>query len=353
MKPTGVKLRNLTQDLGEFRIENASLEVRPGDYFMVLGPTGAGKTVLLETIAGLHEPDDGRVVIGERDVENVPPEDRNIGFVYQDYALFPHMNARENVLYGLKARNVPDPEEKAREVIDLLDLGDLVDRYPRTLSGGESQKVAVARAIAYRPKLLLLDEPTAALDPQTQESVRSELGKLHEKLEVTVLHVTHDQAEAKILGERIAIMMEGGIKQVGGIDEVFNKPINESVASFVGVENILSGEVVDYDGELARIDLGNFRLSAVTEIGRGAVQVYLRPEDIFLTDQPGHTSARNTIPGTVVSVSHLGQVYRVRTDKGLNCYVTKQTVEEFDLEAGKQVFTAFKATAVRVRKSGG
>ncbi|MFP4136702.1 MAG: ATP-binding cassette domain-containing protein [Candidatus Acetothermia bacterium] len=351
MKPTGVKLEKLTKDLDEFKLEDLSLEVNSGNYFMVLGPTGAGKTILLETIAGIRRPDEGRIIIGGRDVRNVPPEDRDIGFVYQDYALFPHMTARENVLYGLKARNAADPETRAREVMDLLDLGDLAERYPRALSGGESQKVSVARAIAYRPGLLLLDEPTSALDPRTGESFRAELEKLHDELKVTVIHVTHNQAEAKILGERVAIMMEGKVRQVGGVEEVFNRPVDEKVAGFVGVENVLTGQVVEQDGDLGVIDVGDFRVSATTDVREGSVNVYLRPEDIFLKKESGGTSARNTIPGRVLSVRHLGQVYRVRADNGLNCYVTKRTVEEFDLEEGREVFMAFKATAARVRRS--
>lgn len=349
MNPAGVKLEGLNKDLGDFSIVEVSLTVESGDYFMVLGPTGAGKTILLETIAGIHKPDRGEIWLGDKNVESVPPEDRNIGFVYQDYVLFPHLTVTENVLYGLKARKKNRPNRRAEEVMDLLGLSHLKDRYPRTLSGGESQKVAVARAIAYEPRSLLLDEPTAALDPQTKESVRTELKNVHQELEITTLHVTHDQAEAKILGDRIAVMMDGRVKQVGTVHEVFNRPVNDRIASFVGVENIFDGEIVNFEEEVAEIEVGRFRLHAVTTEKNGSVKVYIRPEDIFISEGPTSTTARNNVPGTVRSVTHLGQVYRVRVDTGLSCYVTKQSVEEFGLKPGKEIYTSFKATSVEVR----
>ena len=349
MSQTGVSIKDLYQDLGDFQIKNITLEVIDGEYFVVLGPTGSGKTILLETIAGIHAPDRGTISIKGEDVMDVPPENRDIGFVYQDYVLFPHMNVLENVLYGLNARKVTDARSRAEKVVDLLELNHLKDRYPRTLSGGESQKVAVARAIAYQPELLLLDEPTAALDPRTKEKVRSELANIHSELKVTTLHVTHDQAEAKILADKIAVLMEGGLKQVGNVEDVFNRPVDEKVASFVGVENILEAEVVDYDNDVATVDTGKFKLKTISEIKTGQVKVYLRPEDIFISNRPAATSARNTIPGTVISVTHLGHVYRVRVDNGLACFVTKQSVEEFDLKPGKEIYTSFKATAARIR----
>ncbi len=349
MNRAGVTIEDLNKDLGDFSIVDVSLTVNDRDYFMVLGPTGAGKTILLETIAGIHSLDSGKIYIGNKNVENVPPENRNIGFVYQDYALFPHLTVTENVLYGLKARDITNPKHKADSVIDLLDLTHLKDRYPKTLSGGESQKVAVARAIAYEPNLLLLDEPTAALDPRTQESVRGELKNVHKELEVTTMHVTHDQAEAKILGNRIAVMMDGRVKQAGTVDEVFNRPIDEKTASFVGVENILAGQIVEQKNEIARVDVGDFTVTAVTDQTKGQVKVYIRPEDIFISEEQTSTTARNNVPGKVESVTHLGQVYRVRVDTGLSCFVTKQSVEEFDLRPGKKIYTSFKATSVQIR----
>jgi len=349
MNRTGVEIKNLHKDLGDFQIIEVSLGVVIGEYFTILGPTGAGKTILLETIAGIHPPDRGEITIAGRNVKNVPPEDRDIGFVYQDYILFPHMNVLENVLYGLEARDVDNSDARASDALDLLELNHLRDRYPRTLSGGESQKVAVARAIAYQPKLLLLDEPTAALDPRTKEKVRMELDNIHAELKVTTLHVTHDQAEAKILSDRIAVLMEGRLKQVGTVEEVFNRPVDKEVANFVGVENILYGEVINFDNGIATVETKNFRMKVVSEIVTGKVEVYLRPEDIFVSEKPAKTSARNTIPGTVASVNLLGHVYRVRMDNGLSCFVTKQSVEDFKIEKGRELFTSFKATAAQIR----
>lgn len=345
----GVEIEGLSKDMGEFQIKDISFRVPRAEYFMVLGPTGAGKTILLETIAGIYHPDKGEIKLHGKETEGIPPEDRNIGFVYQDYALFPHLNVYDNVAFGLRARKEAGIEDKTEEAIDLLDLNPLKTRYPRTLSGGEKQKTAVARAVAYEPGLLLLDEPTAALDPRSKEEVRNELQKLHEKLEITTLHVTHNQAEAKILGDKIAVLMDGSLKQAGSVSDIFNRPVDDSVANFVGVENVLRGRIISSEEGVATVDTGKLQLKVVTERKEGEVKIYVRPEDIFISDSRQRTSARNIIPGEVVSITPLEQVFRVLFDNGLTCFVTKQSREEFELKKGKRVFSYIKASAPEVR----
>ena len=345
----GVEVENLQIDLGDFEIKDISFRVPNNEYFMVLGPTGAGKTILLETIAGIYRPDTGEIKINGKSAKGLPPEERNIGFVYQDYALFPHLNVRDNVAYGLKARKEEEVARKTNETIELLGLNHLKDRYPRTLSGGESQKVAVARAVAYEPGLLLLDEPTAALDPQSKEEVRNELRNIHEKLKITTLHVTHDQAEAKILADKIAVLMSGSLKQVGSVEDIFNRPVDDLLANFVGVENVLEGEITGYVDGVATVNAGNFEFQVVAERKEGSAKMYIRPEDIFVSENRHQTSARNVIRSQITSIKHLGEVFRVIFSNGLTCFVTKQSIEELKLKSGKEVFAYIKASAIELR----
>ncbi len=325
-----------------------------GEYFVILGPTGAGKTLLLELIAGFHTPDEGKIFIDGADATEIPPERRNVGFVYQDYALFPHLSVEENVQFGLKLRGMPRDEAEARseELMELLGISRLAKRNPKTLSGGEQQKVALARALAMRPRILLLDEPLSALDMRTQNTLRTELKRLHRSLGMTTLHVTHNQTEALVLADRIAVLMQGSIVQVGTPHEIFRKPKNEVVAEFVGVENVLSGRVVENVGGVARVAVGGFELLAVTHVKSGNVKILIRPEDIVLSTTPSKSSARNCVAGRITAVTELGAVCRVELDCGLVALVTKQAAEELQLNAAKEVFATFKATAAHVLPSG-
>ena len=347
-----LELRNVSKDFKDFKLRNISLDVERGEYFVILGPTGAGKTLLLELIAGFHIPDEGKILIDGADATKLPPERRNIGFVYQDYALFPHLSVEENVKFGLRLKNLPKSEIEARvkELMELFGISHLAKRRPRTLSGGEQQKVALARALAVRPRILLLDEPLSALDVPTQNALRVELKKLHRHFGTTTLHVTHDRAEALTLADRIAVMMRGSISQIGKPHEVFRKPANEEVAAFVGVENVLSGRIIGSGGGVARIDVGSFELLAVTPVKSGKVSVFIRPEDIVLSTAPPtpKSSARNCITSRIVSVTDLGALRRVELDCGLVALVTEQAAEELELRAEKEVFATFKATAVHV-----
>jgi ABC-type sugar transport system ATPase subunit len=244
-----ITLRDLACTAGGFRLGKISFSVGPGEYFVVLGPTGAGKTVLLETIAGLHRNPPGSVWIDGRDVSSWMPEERNIGYVPQDYALFPFLSVRENVLFPLRVRGRRGREAAAHvdEIFRLLKIGRLLDRGTRDLSGGEKQRVALARALAIRPRLLLLDEPFAALHAGFRRRLWMEMRQLHRHLHTTVIHVTHDLEEAFTLGQRAAVLIDGRLEQIGSKSEVLREPRNENVADFLGIMNVFSGEVAEID----------------------------------------------------------------------------------------------------------
>jgi molybdopterin-binding protein len=347
----GLQVAGLAADIGEFRLRDIDLDVRGGEYFVILGPTGAGKTVLLEAIAGHFPLRQGAIVVGGRQVADLPPERRSIGFVYQDYALFPHLTASGNIAFGLKLRGASAAEAKSRvrQMASLLGIEDLLERLPGTLSGGEQQRVALARALAIEPRLLLLDEPLSALDPETREGVRRELARLHGQLGTTTIHVTHDFEEAVALADRVAVMDEGRLVQVGAPHEVFRKPDSEFVARFVGVRNVFRGEVrQSREGEKA-IEVDGTSIRGVTDL-LGPAHVSIRPEDIVLSTKPIESSARNSLRGRIVGLVDTGPFFYVTVSvpPDFVCLVTRASVEELGLEEGRRVYLSIKATAVHV-----
>lgn len=348
-----IEISDLCKDWKEFSIEDINLEVKSGEYFVILGPTGAGKTLLLETIAGFYIPDKGKVLIDGHDVTGLPPEKRKIGFIYQDYSLFPHLNVEQNIVFGLKLKNPSSPDanrERVEEIMDWLSIAHLAHRYPATLSGGEQQKVAIARAIAIEPTLLLLDEPLSALDRRTKDYLREELKRVKEKLGITMVHVTHDQTEALVLADRIAVMMRGRIMQVGTPHGIFNKPRNEELADFVGIENVLRGVVQNNESGIAEIEVDTGgQIFAVSEYREGTVKVFVRPEDIILSESKGvDSSARNVMSGRITELQDIGPLTRVKLDNGLIALITKQSRETLGLQRGSEVYATFKATSVHV-----
>ncbi len=361
MTNTGtLQIQDLYVDLGEFHLRDIALDVAAGEYFVILGPTGAGKTILLETIAGLYEADRGKIFVEAQDVTSLRPEKREIGFVYQDYALFPHLSVAENIAFGLALRRIPHPaiEERVKAMSELLHIDHLLHRNPGTLSGGEQQRVALARALIVEPRLLLLDEPLSALDPETREGLQQELASVHQALGTTTLHVTHDFEEAVALGDRIAVMREGQIVQVGTPEVIFQRPISEFVARFVGMRNIFRGHILATDGDgYKEISLGKVCLAAVTE-REGAVHASIRPEDIILSQESLHSSARNCFQGRIVDVANRGTIIyvtiRVPPDAPKDvttdfvCVITRRSLEEMDIREGKQIHLAFKAAAVHI-----
>ena len=351
LQGSSVCLRNLEVSVEGFELRDVSLDIEAGEYLVILGPTGAGKTMLLETIAGLRTPRSGAILMDGVDVTRLPCEVRGLGFVYQDYALFPHMTVAENIGYGLAVRHVAPEVRRARvdQLAQALGIGSLLDRVPATLSGGEQQRVALARALIVQPRLLLLDEPLAALDSRTREELRRDLARLHRHAHVTKVHITHDFEEAIALADRIAIVSDGEIVQVGTPEEVFRRPKSPSVAEFVGARNIFEGMILRREAGYAVLDIEGTELAVVTPLN-GHVHAVLRPEDIILSTQPLRSSARNCLKGYITEVDDRGGlVYiTVSVPPRFVCVITRASLEEMDLAVDREVYLSFKASAVHV-----
>lgn len=348
-----LELKGLSLQKGRFALQEVDLQVRPHEYFVLLGPTGCGKTLLLETAAGLERPSAGEVLIGGVRVTDWPPEERNVGYVPQDYALFPHMTVEQNILSGGLARRAPVDERRRRtqRLADLLHITPLLPRRIQRLSGGERQRVALARALAVQPRLLLLDEPLAALDPSMKNRLWSELRSIHDQLHITTVHVTHDFEEAYALADTVGLMHDGALLQVGAPDEVFHKPANRFAADFVGVRNILEGQTAPAQGEgcCVRID-GGLRIWAAATC-EGPANVFIRPEEVWIgRDDCDCGATRNMYQGTVRSLLCRGPLVEVVVDIGLPIIslVTKRACEEVGIDKGSLVTVSFREEGVHV-----
>jgi spermidine/putrescine ABC transporter ATP-binding subunit len=308
-----VELGGVTKRFGKITaLDDVSLLIRRGELMTLLGPSGCGKTTLLNLVGGFLTPDSGEIAIDGQRITQVPAYRRQIGIMFQSYALFPHMSVAANVGYGLKMRRIAKPEiaRRVAEALALIKLEGLDDRKPRQLSGGQQQRVALARALVIRPKVLLLDEPFSALDRNLRASMQVELKEIQRKLGVTTIFVTHDQSEALSLSDRIAVIADGRIRQLGTPDEVYRRPVDRFVASFVGDVNVLRARLERIDGAIATVVLGQTRVSVPARTLSGAatgaiVDLFLRPEDLRVAEQGAAIAAHGIVAAQIYQGGHI------------------------------------------------
>ena len=312
---TIIKIENLSKSFGEkVVLDNINLDIKRGEFVTLLGPSGCGKTTLLRMLAGFASPDQGTITMEEQNILNVPPHLRQLNTVFQRYALFPHLNVYENIAFGLKLKKVnsKEIESRVRKALKMVSMTDYEDRDVNSLSGGQQQRVAIARAIVNRPKVLLLDEPLAALDLKMRKDMQMELKQMHEALGITFIYVTHDQEEALTLSDTVVVMSEGKIQQIGAPIDIYNEPVNSFVADFIGESNILNGTMIK-DKEVEFI---GHKFECV-DAGFGAnvpVDVVVRPEDVYILANPENGDFSGVVRSCIFKGVHYEMT--VETDKG-------------------------------------
>lgn len=324
MKLAGIRIINLVKKFGEVTaVDHINLDIKDGEFMTLLGPSGCGKTTTLRMIAGLEVPTDGEIYIGDRIVSSpskgifIPPEQRNIGMVFQNYAVWPHMTVFDNVAYPLKIRKLPkdEIEKRVMKALEMVRLKGFENRYPHQLSGGQQQRVALARALVMEPEVMLLDEPLSNLDAKLREEMRFEIKELQKKIGITIVYVTHDQAEAMAMSDRIAVMEKGKIHQIGTPWEIYKRPTDAFVAGFIGLANFLKFDNVSIDKNIVEVTLfnGKVKLRCAPPLKKeGELILVVRPAEIDILKNP----EPNTVEGIVRRTTFLGDIvdYLVEVD---------------------------------------
>jgi len=350
-----IGLRGLTKRFGDVAaVSGLTLDAASGELVALLGPSGCGKTTTLRMVAGFETPTAGRILLGERDVTEVAPERRNCGMVFQHYALFPHLTAAQNVAFGLEMRQVSRAEvaRRVEAILERVGLGGLGGRFPRHLSGGQQQRTALARALVINPSVLLLDEPLANLDAKLREEMRFYIRSLQREFGITTLYVTHDQAEALVLADRVAVMMDGVLRQFDAPEEIYHRPRSAAVAAFIGLTNLLPGRVASRAGDALVVETaaGPVRGRGVAGLGPGArAVVSVRPEHIDLdgaaAGAPDPAGGTNRLLGVLAERTFLGAVTDFRVDIGGGVMVRVQGRATAAYRAGDRVAISFAEDA--------
>lgn len=343
-----LKLENISIKLGDFQLSNINLELEKGDYYVLLGKSGVGKTVLLEIIAGLIQPDLGKVFLSNKDITYEKIQRRKVGIVFQDYSVFPHLSVKQNIAYSLKGKdlNHNQIETLINEYAELTNIVHLLNRGTKKLSGGELQRVALARMLITKPECLLLDEPLASLDVQLKGDLRNLLRKINQN-GTTILHVTHDYEEAIALSNKVAVMHEGEIIQKGFTKEVFQKPANEFVANFTGIKNFFFAEFSPVN--TARInDKIEIHVSNHDQIKNG--KIIIRGEEIIISENHIESSATNNFKGKIVQIIPYFTNFEIIVDIGieLSVVISEESLSKFGFKEKSEVWVSFKSTAIKI-----
>jgi putative spermidine/putrescine transport system ATP-binding protein len=349
---SAVSLSNIVKRFGDYTaVHQMSLDIAEGSFVTLLGPSGCGKTTTLRMIAGLLDPSEGEIAIKGKRVNDVPIHKRNLGLVFQNYALFPHKTVAENVAFGLNYRNVSkdDAKRKVAAALELVQLPDLGARYPKELSGGQQQRIALARAIVIEPDVLLLDEPLSALDANLREDMRVELKRIQQSIGVTTVFVTHDQTEALAMSDQIIVMSEGRVEQIGAPEEVYNTPATEFVAKFLGASNLLSAQCKSVAGGDIALELADFPQIVIPKdrapriSGAGPVRLVIRAEKLHLKAQGTPADGLLTVDAVVENVDYQGQSARYFLRVGDHQMQAINMIEDHPFATGAKVALQFRA----------
>lgn len=347
-----LSIENISFKIGKFQLKEISFTVDKGDYFVILGLSGVGKSLLLETIAGLLKPDTGKIFLRGKDISKEKIQNHNISIVYQDAVLFPHKNVFENIAYPLKSRGAKNIKEKVTKFAEMTGIADKLDRKPETLSGGETQRAALARSLASGSDIFLLDEPLSALDSKSSFELRNLFRRLNRE-GITIIHVTHSYEEAVSLASKIGIMEEGRLVHVDSPQEIFKHPKSEFIAHFIGVKNFLKGELKNIpQSDLKEFRTGEKNIFALTDVEEGDAYLMISPDEISISNKVEETSSRNHFKGVIKDIAPARIGIDVTVDIGFDIIsvISAGSLNELELEVGKEVWINFKASSCKIYK---